>query len=57
MFDSFFRAEFSRNRATGCSGLGLSLARNIVRAHGGEFRLRNRAEGGLEALVELPRRA
>lgn len=57
VFDPFFRAEVSRNRDTGGSGLGLSIARNIVRAHGGEIRLRNRAEGGLEAVVELPRPA
>jgi protein-histidine pros-kinase len=56
VFDPFFRAESSRNRATGGSGLGLSIARNIVRAHGGDIRLKNRAEGGLEVIVELPRR-
>ena len=56
VFEPFFRAEVSRNRATGGSGLGLSIARNIVRAHGGDIRLRNRAEGGLEAIVELDRR-
>ena len=55
VFDPFYRAEISRNRDTGGSGLGLSIARNIVRAHGGEVVLHNRAEGGLEALVELPR--
>jgi protein-histidine pros-kinase len=55
VFDPFFRAEMSRNRNTGGSGLGLSIARNIVRAHGGDIRLNNRAEDGLEVVVELPR--
>ncbi|MBS1230332.1 MAG: two-component sensor histidine kinase [Proteobacteria bacterium] len=55
VFDPFFRAEMSRNRDTGGSGLGLSIARNIVRAHGGEIHLHNRAGDGLEVLVELPR--
>lgn len=55
VFDPFFRAESSRNRETGGSGLGLSIARNIVRAHGGDIRLRNRPQGGLEIVVELPR--
>ena len=55
VFDPFFRAEVSRNRDTGGSGLGLSIARNIVRAHGGEIHLHNRPEEGLEVVVELPR--
>ncbi|NVK41368.1 MAG: HAMP domain-containing protein [Oceanospirillaceae bacterium] len=39
----------------GGMGLGLSIARNIARAHGGDLRLRNRPEGGLEACLSLPR--
>lgn len=57
VFDPFFRAEMSRNRETGGSGLGLSIARNIVRAHGGDIRLNSRAQGGLAIVVELPRRS
>jgi signal transduction histidine kinase len=57
VFEPFYRMEASRNRATGGSGLGLTIARNIARAHGGDLRLRNRAEGGLEAELTLPRRA
>lgn len=53
-FEPFFRGEASRSRETGGSGLGLGIARNIARAHGGELRLRNRAQGGLEAILELP---
>lgn len=55
VFDPFFRAESSRNRETGGSGLGLSIARNIVRAHGGDIHLKRRSQGGLETVVELPR--
>jgi signal transduction histidine kinase len=54
-FEPFFRAEASRNRETGGTGLGLGIARNIARAHGGDLVLRNRAEGGLEAILSLPR--
>ena len=57
VFEPFYRVEASRNRATGGSGLGLTSARNIARAHGGDLVLRNRAGGGLEALLTLPRRA
>jgi signal transduction histidine kinase len=54
-FEPFFRGEASRSRDTGGSGLGLGIARNIARAHGGDLVLRNRAEGGLEAILTLPR--
>ncbi len=54
VFEPFFRLEKSRNRETGGTGLGLSIARNIARAHGGDVILRNRTEGGLEAVISLP---
>jgi signal transduction histidine kinase len=54
-FEPFFRAEASRSRETGGTGLGLGIARNIARAHGGDLVLRNRPEGGLEAILTLPR--
>ena len=56
-FEPFYRAEASRSRDTGGTGLGLGIARNIARAHGGDLALRNRAEGGLEAVLTLPRTA
>lgn len=55
VFEPFYRLESSRNRDTGGTGLGLSIARNIARAHGGELGLRNHPDGGLEAVLELPR--
>ncbi len=54
VFDPFVRLEESRSLETGGSGLGLSIARTIIHAHGGEIVLRNRSEGGLEARVTLP---
>ncbi len=54
-FEPFFRGESSRNRDTGGTGLGLGIARNIARAHGGELTLRNRPEGGIEAVLTLSR--
>jgi signal transduction histidine kinase len=55
LFDPFYRLEASRSQHTGGSGLGLSIARNIARAHGGDVTLSNRACGGLEAILVLPR--
>ncbi|NKE46368.1 HAMP domain-containing protein [Roseomonas frigidaquae] len=54
VFQPFHRLEASRNRETGGTGLGLPIARNIFRAHGGDVVLRNRAGGGLSALATLP---
>jgi len=56
VFDPFYRVEGSRSRETGGTGLGLTLARSVAEAHGGSLVLRNRAEGGLEAVLVLPRR-
>ncbi len=55
VFDAFTRLETSRNKDTGGIGLGLSLARAIVRDAGGDIRLANRPEGGLAATIVLPR--
>ena len=55
LFMPFFRGENSRNKETGGIGLGLSAARAIVLAHGGEIGLENRDGGGLRAWVTLPR--
>jgi signal transduction histidine kinase len=54
IFEPFYRVEDSRNRETGGTGLGLPIARNILRAHGGDVVLGNRAGGGARALVTLP---
>lgn len=54
VFQPFVRGEESRSRNTGGIGLGLSIARSVVRGHGGDVRLANRPEGGLRATVGLP---
>ena len=54
VFEPFRRLEESRNRETGGTGLGLTIARSIIRAHGGDVRLANRAGGGLRAELHLP---
>jgi signal transduction histidine kinase len=55
VFDPFTRLEESRNRETGGAGLGLALARAIVRDASGEIGLANREGGGLIATITLPR--
>jgi len=56
VFEPFYRLESSRNRDSGGSGLGLSIARDIAQSHGGSLTLHNLAGGGLEARLRLPRR-
>jgi signal transduction histidine kinase len=54
VFDPFYRLETSRSRETGGTGLGLTIARNIARKHGGTLVLSNALGGGLECTLTLP---
>ena len=54
VFRPFVRLESSRNQATGGIGLGLTIARDIVRGHGGDIVLHEAPDGGLKASVRLP---
>lgn len=54
VFEPFYRVENSRSRQTGGTGLGLTIAQNIILQHGGNLVLENRREGGLEAVLTLP---
>jgi signal transduction histidine kinase len=54
VFEPFARGERSRNRETGGAGLGLTVARQAARAHGGEVTLVRGDEGGLIARLDLP---
>ncbi len=53
-FRPFFRAEASRNTATGGVGLGLSITRDIINAHGGQITLGQSPQGGLRVIIHLP---
>ncbi|MCZ6770389.1 MAG: ATP-binding protein [Proteobacteria bacterium] len=54
VFRPFFRLEQSRNPVTGGVGLGLSIARDMVRNHGGDLTLGDAPDGGLRARIWLP---
>ena len=54
VFEPFVRGEPSRNRQTGGTGLGLTIARSIAERHGGRLVLANRAGGGLDARFTMP---
>jgi len=54
-FRAFIRLDPSRNPSTGGVGLGLTIARDVARSHGGEVTLETSLQGGLRARVHLPR--
>ncbi|MGV9251712.1 sensor histidine kinase [Streptomyces sp. NPDC003697] len=54
LFDRFWRADPSRGRATGGSGLGLSIARQIVTDHGGTIGVRSAVGVGTTFTITLP---
>lgn len=54
LFDRFYRADQSRNSATGGYGLGLSIARSIVTAHKGKIRADSLNQNSLTISVTLP---
>lgn len=56
MFAPFVRLDPSRSGETGGIGLGLAIARSILRSHGGDISLVNRQAGGLRATVTLPKK-
>lgn len=56
MFEPFSRAEASRSRTTGGSGLGLTIARAIARSHGGDVALENCEGNGLKASLSVATR-
>jgi len=54
VFRPFTRLDPSRNPATGGVGLGLTIARDVARRHGGDVVLDDSPRGGLRAIVRLP---
>jgi len=55
VFRAFVRLDLSRNPSTGGVGLGLTIARDVARGHGGDVRLETSPYGGLRARLHLPR--
>lgn len=54
LFEPLYRASASRPSEEGGLGLGLTIARRILRAHGGDVDARNRPEGGAAFVATLP---
>lgn len=54
LFEPFVRADSARSRDRGGAGLGLAIARQAVRLHGGEVAAENATDGGLRVRISLP---
>jgi two-component system osmolarity sensor histidine kinase EnvZ len=54
VFKPFFRIESSRNQETGGIGLGMTIALDVIRSHGGELQLSTSPIGGLRVRIRLP---
>lgn len=54
VFRPFYRLDESRNADTGGVGLGLSIARDVARSHGGDVTLAASPFGGLRVIVRIP---
>jgi signal transduction histidine kinase len=54
VFDRFYRVDKSRTRATGGSGLGLTISKGLVEAHGGKMHVESRRGVGSRFYFTLP---
>ena len=54
IFERFYRADKSRNRLTGGSGIGLTISKAIIEAHKGKIEVTSKIDNGTEFIVILP---
>ncbi len=54
VFRPFYRLDNAKSQSTGGAGLGLTIARDVVRTHGGDIQLTDSPLGGLRVLIRLP---
>ena len=54
VFKPFYTLDPSRNKLKGESGLGMTIARDIIRSHGGDIKLSKSEMGGLKTIINIP---
>lgn len=55
IFERFYRADESRNKLTGGAGIGLTISKSIVEAHGGNIEVNSIIDEGTEFIVKIPK--
>lgn len=55
IFERFYRSDESRARASGGVGVGLTISKSIVEAHGGSIKVKSKINKGSEFIIELPK--
>ena len=55
IFERFYRADKSRSRTTGGSGIGLTIVKSLVEAHGGTISVDSKLNSGSEFIISLPK--
>lgn len=55
IFERFYRSDVSRNKTTGGTGLGLTITKTIVEAHGGQIKVESKVNFGTKFTIEIPR--
>ncbi|MEG1254343.1 ATP-binding protein [Clostridium sp.] len=55
IFERFYRVDESRARATGGAGIGLTISKAIVEAHGGTISVESKIDEGTEFIIEIPK--
>ena len=54
IFERFYRVDKSRSKSTGGSGLGLTISKEIIEAHGGEIEVKSEEGKGTTFILKIP---
>ncbi len=56
LFERLYRSDISRNRKTGGTGIGLTITKSLIEAHGGRIEVESEKDRGTKVIVKLPKK-